>query len=56
VKHVLACGGSLESLRALVTQFEEGVTSCEELVGAAAAYVAEGGRATDPGPAEGQIR
>jgi hypothetical protein len=50
VKHVLACGGSLESLRALVTQLEEGVTSCEEVVGAAAAYVAEGGRATRAQP------
>ena len=35
-----------QALAALVAQFEQGVTAYEELVGAAAAYVAEEGRST----------
>ncbi len=50
VERGLPYGGSHESLSqslgALVTQFEDGVTAYEELVGAAAAYVAEDRRAT----------
>jgi hypothetical protein len=50
VERGLPYGGSHESLSralsALVAQFEEGVTAYEELVGAAAAYVAEDGRTT----------
>lgn len=48
VERGLRYGGSHESLSqalsALVAQFEQGVTGYEELVGAAAAYVAEDGR------------
>ena len=50
VERGLPYGGSRESLgqalSALVAQFEQGVTAYEELVGAAAAYVAEEGRTT----------
>jgi hypothetical protein len=44
-----------ESHRALVAQFEHGVTAFEELVGAAAAYVAEDGRATPEHPSVSQL-
>ena len=54
-----AYGGSHESLgqalSALVAQFEQGVTAYEELVGAAAAYVAEDGRTTREHPSVSQL-
>jgi hypothetical protein len=50
VERGLRYGGSRDSLnqalRALVAQFDQGVTAYEELVGAAVAYVAEQGRTT----------
>jgi hypothetical protein len=51
----LAYGGSPESVRALVAQFERGVTAYEQLVGAAAAYVAEDERTARDQPAVSQL-
>lgn len=55
VERGLLYGGSPESLSqavsTLVTQFEQGVTAYEDLVGAAAAYVAEDGWARREHPA-----
>jgi hypothetical protein len=51
----LAYGGSPESVRALVGQFERGVTAYEQLVGAAAAYVAEDERTARDQPAVSQL-
>ena len=54
VERGLPYGGSQDSLgralSALVAQFEQGVTAYEELVGAAAAYVAEEGQTTPEHP------
>jgi hypothetical protein len=55
VERGLAYGGSRESFHALVAQFEGGVTAYEELVGAAAAYVAEDRRTTAEHPAVSQL-
>jgi len=51
----LAYGGSPESVRALVAQFERGVTAYEQLVGAAAAYVAEDERTARDQPAVSRL-
>jgi hypothetical protein len=51
----LAYGGAPESVRALVAQFERGVTAYERLVGAAAAYVAEDERTARDQPAVSQL-
>lgn len=48
-------GGLAEAHAALVAQFEQGVTAYEGLVGAAAAYVAEGGRTTSQHPSVGPL-
>ena len=59
VERGLAYGGSHESLgqalNALVAQFEQGVTAYEDLVGAAAAYVAEDGRTTREHPSMSRL-
>jgi hypothetical protein len=51
----LAYGGSPGSVSALVAQFERGVTAYEQLVGAAAAYVAEDERTARDQPAMSQL-
>jgi hypothetical protein len=59
VERGLPYGGSHETLShglsALVAQFEQGVTAYEDLVGAAAAYVAEDGRTTREHPSVSQL-
>jgi hypothetical protein len=59
VERALRYGGAHESLSqalsALVAQFEQGVTGYEELVGAAAAYVAEDGRTTREHPSVSRL-
>lgn len=47
--------GIAEAHGTLVQQFEQGVTAYEELVGAAAAYVAEDGRSTLEHPSVGRL-
>jgi len=51
----LAYGGSPESVRVLVAHFERGVSAYEQLVGAAAAYVAEDERTARAQPSVSQL-